>query len=709
MNAQRWLAVVAVVLVSAGALAQRVAETVQVTVIEVPVTVTGGDGKPLRGLTREQFELFDDGKRVPVEYFEVLDLKLIPAGRKSLPPAATRNFLLFFDLANSSPGTIRRAADAAVTFIDEQLEPHDLAAVATFTAETGAKLITSFTTDREMLRAAVRTLGHPQYFKVSDPLMISFRATEIPIEPILSAGTSSTDRLVSGVRSAAQGAFDATINEEMRDAEQERNRMTQSVENTEQRNRLRVQLSEMATIARVLDRLHGRKQIILLSEGFDARLVQGREDIGSKKVSEESEAAFAGQVWKLDSDEKYGNASAARDIREMAELFRRSDVVLHAIDIKGLRASNADAAAHELGRGKSNEALFLITRPTGGTVFQNANDLEATFARMLEQQEVVYLLGFRGKSTNRREKFHSLKVKTSVAGARVSHRAGYYEPSALSTNLEKTISLTEILMTDKPVNDVGMSVAITALPGAFVEKARVPLVVELPGKTFVEGVSDLLTANLFIYAFDEKNQVKDHLAQRIALDITDDVEAVRAGGIRYFGTLHLPPGAYAIKAIVRVEESGRIGFVRSDVRVPQFESAAVMPPLFLAPPGNFVMLSGSPRGDSYAYPFAVGEEKYVPRSRPVLAPDTPHRLALFLHRMPVENLGVTPVLASASGETQPANVRLIGRTAPDAQGSVKLMFDFTPEGLRSGDYELRFTVKPNQGTESVVTVPFRIL
>jgi hypothetical protein len=243
-----------------------------------------------------------------------------------------------------------------------------------------------------------------------------------------------------------------------------------------------------------------------------------------------------------------------------------------------------------------------------------------------------------------------------------------------------------------------------------VEKARVPVVVEMPGDKFLEGVDGgVLTANLFIYAFDKKNQVRDNLAQRIALDVVEEVDTIRAGGLRYFGTLQLPPGDYAIKAVVRVEETGKVGFVRSDVHVPEFDQAAVLPPVFLADSANWVTLAGSPRGDVYPYPFNVGDEKYVPRARPALKAGATQRLALFLYRMPADHLGVTPQLVGAGGAVQTAKVKLVGRTPADEQGSSKLLFDFTPEGLPPGEYELRFTVKPKEGNDSTVTLPFRIL
>ena len=72
---RKLLAVVSLFVTAAAVNAQqpRAAETVQVTVVEVPVTVSDRGGNAIRGLTKENFEVTDDGKKVPIEYFEVLD------------------------------------------------------------------------------------------------------------------------------------------------------------------------------------------------------------------------------------------------------------------------------------------------------------------------------------------------------------------------------------------------------------------------------------------------------------------------------------------------------------------------------------------------------------------------------------------------------------------------------------------------------------
>ena len=703
MKTTRWFIAAALVLaLVVSANAQRFGEAVQVTIVEVPVTVVDRAGNPVRNLTKEDFELFDDGKRVPIEYFEVVDMTTVTAADAKpdapLPPVATRHFLLLFDLANSSPGTLQRATVAAKDFVNSQMGERDLAAVATFTAESGAKMLTSFTRNRTLLANAIETLGHPKYFKVADPLMISALRSE-------SQGTGTG---VNTGGSEGKAGVDAAIQELMA----EQNRIAAVQNDTEAKNRIKVQMNNFAILARMLDRLPGQKQIILLSEGFDPRLVQGRDTLNrtfdeKTESSVEADQVLSGEAYKVDSDKRFGSTSSSRDVQDMGEIFRRSDVVLHAIDIKGLRGTGAGAESASGGRGRSNEALFLLTKPTGGTVFKNENDLTVNMGNMLKQQEVIYLLGFTAKGSGKAGKFHELKVKAK--NGRVSHRPGYYETSSKITDLERTLSLAEIMMTDTPVRDVDVNFAATPLPGPG-GKSRVPVVVEIAGPKLLEGVTgNAATANLYLYAFDEKNQVADFLQQRISLDLTKAGDLVRGTGVRYFGTLRLPKGKYAVKALVRVEETGRAGFIRSELDVPGFDTATILPPVAFVDPQNWVMLVGPARGDDYPYPFATGDAKFIPQRPVSVKRDGEYKVAMFLYRVPLENLQVNPTLVSAGGGTVTPDVKLVGRTAADDRGGVKLLFNFKPAGLAAGEHELRFTVKAKDGTESVVTLPIRVL
>src|SRR5205085_6847129 len=106
----------------------QVKETVNVQIVEVPVTVVDHDGNPVRGLTAANFQLLDDGKPVSVTSFDKIDFASEDSVKAISPlnPAARRNFMLLFDLTYSSPASMVRAQDAARSFLQTSVGPRDL-------------------------------------------------------------------------------------------------------------------------------------------------------------------------------------------------------------------------------------------------------------------------------------------------------------------------------------------------------------------------------------------------------------------------------------------------------------------------------------------------------------------------------------------------------------------------------------------------------
>jgi hypothetical protein len=65
-------------LVAAAARAQ-LNESITVSYVEVPVTVVDRAGNPVRGLTQANFELVDEGKKLPITGFEAIDFAAPPS------------------------------------------------------------------------------------------------------------------------------------------------------------------------------------------------------------------------------------------------------------------------------------------------------------------------------------------------------------------------------------------------------------------------------------------------------------------------------------------------------------------------------------------------------------------------------------------------------------------------------------------------------
>src|SRR5438093_2036379 len=121
---RRLISVLAVTVVALTLFAQ-VKETVNVYLVEVPVTVVDSSGNPVRGLTAANFEIIDNGTKRQVTAFDKIDFASAEAVSAISPlnPSARRQFMLLFDLTNSSPNALARAQEAGRKFVEENVQP----------------------------------------------------------------------------------------------------------------------------------------------------------------------------------------------------------------------------------------------------------------------------------------------------------------------------------------------------------------------------------------------------------------------------------------------------------------------------------------------------------------------------------------------------------------------------------------------------------
>src|SRR5260370_957752 len=248
------VAVTSFLVLSAGLAFGQVRETVNVNLIEAPLTFVDRSGTPVRGRPAAKFELIDRGQKRPITTFEVIDFAAPTRAASPLNPAARRSFLLLFDLSFSSPLGRTRAQEAARNFIARSMQRRDLAAVATIDVERGFRLLAAFTTDRNFLASAISS---PVNFRSSDPLQISGSQT-------FDAESSSN---VQSNNDKSEAALDVL---------KEIQRGQKRLDDQFNRGRIERQVTLLGTLARTLRMLPGRKQGVFFSEGFDPPLVQGR-------------------------------------------------------------------------------------------------------------------------------------------------------------------------------------------------------------------------------------------------------------------------------------------------------------------------------------------------------------------------------------------------------------------------------------------------
>jgi VWFA-related protein len=558
----RSIPLLAVVAVALAASAQ-MNETITVSVVEVPVTVVDAGGNPVRGLTAANFKLFDQGKEAAVSAVDTIDF----AARRGasavapLPPAARRKFMLVFDVLFSSPASLARAQEAARQFVTKSVQPGDLVGLGVIDRR-GFHLVAAFTTDRQLLADAI---ADPGGLRTHDPLHISRDGFNNPTGITRAVGVFSEP--VTWHQFAIISAAQRENKEAMRgEAEKE--------------------IDFLGDLAKTLRSVPGRKQLVFLSEGFDPRYVQGsdvREDL-----QYETGALF------FNDERRFGTTSSATALRRMVDAFRGSDVVLHAIDIQGLRVNNNSEGKFL----NTNDGLRLLSQPTGGMLFKNANDVGNDFARLMRAEEVVYVLSFRAPA-KKAGQFHDLRVKlVGVPGATASARAGYREAGD-ETPQERALTNAEIVMNDVEQKDLRTASVAAAFPGS------VAVVVEV-------NELDSSPVDFYVYAFDEEGAVRDRLYQRVTLDLTKVGPKLRANGLKYWATLSLPPGRYAVKTLVVA--GAKRGFTRTDVAVPAASQLAATA-IFVDENPNWVLVKGTSHGGG-AYPFDLGGERFVPAATP---------------------------------------------------------------------------------------------
>ncbi len=655
-------------LVTAAASAQ-VKESITVSYVEVPVTVVDRAGNPIRGLQGKDFEVLDQGKARVIRSFDVVDFASPESVTAISPlnPVARRNFLLLFDLTFSSPETITRAQAAAGNFLKTMVGPRDLVGVATIDIMHGFRLLSAFTTDRRLIVAAI---NDPRSFHGFDPLQISVvspldTVTDLPDLPGTENKLGVTEELKDMLRGAGR-------------SQDENNRAN-----------IDRQVSLLTGMATTLRAVSGQKHVVFLSEGFDPRLMQGRGASG-----DQSEKAFeknsieTGQIWNVDNDNRYGSSKSISLLTMLTDAAKRSDVILDAVDIHGLR-SNLDPRKGV--SPQSNEGLHLLADSTGGRVFQNSNDLSSDFGRILKSQEVVYILGFQAP-VQQPGKFHPLNVRvTGVPGARVSARTGYYEPGG-ENRMERSLTNAEVVLNDIPQEAIHVAALAAAFPTTG-PKAQVPVILEVNGPDLIaaDKGGQSATLGIFIYAFDETGVVDDSIYQRATLDLAK-LGGTLKNGVKYYATLSLPPGHYAIKSLVTLGETGKRGFARNDVVVPKGNEFAVSQPLFFEEPGHWLMLKGGSHDrTNAAYPFAVAGKPFIPSAGVRVRSGEPRTFAIFVQNAAPDDLSVvtTPRATMAAKGT----------------GSSGSLFVFRLDSVEAKDAAMNVTVQKRGGESQTSSVP----
>lgn len=663
------------------------AERAQVLEVQLQIHVTDRRGHPISDLTPRQFRVFDDGEEQTISAFEVLDLERETA-MPSSAVAARRRLLLLFDLENSSPQNMLRTRRMVRDAILEHLHPSDLVAVATYREEGGLRWLLSFTPDRAQVVRAIDTLGAPALLhdNVEDPLGLVLEPTN----------STSSDSGLEALESQQLTDFLTT------DQEHNGHGRTSSA--------LRW-IDSMAQLAKALAHLEARKQIFLLSEGWDGELLFGPEvSLDESLPQAERLAGEPGDVPSLSSSSRLGSQRVRSAVESMLEELRRANCVLQTIDVAGLtpRTGSLVASGSHDAHGRRRDALFYLANEAGGLFLDGSNDLSRQLGRALESSRVTYLVTFSPQRQRGPGEYHRLRVRLDLEQPhRLSHRVGYFEPSHFEEldTLTRSLLNSDLIAAPQPRADLPLEM-LAAPFRAHHGRAYTPVILEFDGEALrrAHADRDQIPLELYLYASDAQGRMVDWKSQQLTVLVAESALAERSG-LKYYGHLELPPGRHQLRILARSLTTGAATSKTAVVLVPPLNDPGpqLLPPFFLDDPSRWVLVrEPPPEGKSTViYPFTLNGEPFVPAATAVLLPRQPALLALVAYNLGPGRLSLESRLwQDEETLADGPSLRLDERTVTGIPGVDKLLVSFEVTGAKPGRYHLQITVSGDGGSAS---------
>src|SRR4051812_34332375 len=517
---------------------------VRVDYVEVDAVVTDRQGRIVRDLKKEDFQVLEDGKSQAITNFAMVD---IPVEKENRPlfaaapiepdvktnerPFDGRVYVMVIDDLHTRFGRTIRVKTAAKQFIERRLGANDLMAVVHTSGSSDGNQ--EFTSNKKLLLAAVdKTHGRK-----------------------LDSATANKTNEYNNTRGISQQGDPLNDPDDM-----------------ERGFNARTTLDTLRNVAEWFGSVRGRRKAILfVSEGIDYDIYDVIAQSGSNHQS----------------------ASTVLDAtREAIGAATRSNVAIYGIDPRGLTdlgdesielGSFPDDTSLGVGQGSlqnelrlSQDSLRTLSEETGGFAVVNKNDFATAFQRIVEDNSSYYVLAYYPPDP-RPGRIHKIDVRLTRRGLTVRARKAYLTPKKVdppktTNNSPSTPELREALDSPLPVSGLTMHVFASPFKGAA-PNASVLFGVELRGRDMkVDPNSKILLSYL---AIDANGKVKGGNTDSLTLtNLKPESKArIEQSGLRMLNRLDLPPGKYQLRIAAHDSAGGNVGSVQYDLEVPDYAKA----------------------------------------------------------------------------------------------------------------------------------------
>ena len=559
----------------------------QSRLVVLDVAVTDRD-KPVEGLDRSRFHVFEDGREVPIASFEenepppsvkIAEAPVLPPDTYSnvpvYPEASAVNVLLL-DALNTPTGDQEQARKQMIAYIST-MKPGT--ALAIFTLSSRLRMVTGFTTDVTKLKQALDNEKRNQRSAAD----VGANASE--------SMSSSLDQAASGIATSNDPGTRWMVGQIQQFAAD-----TQAYE-TDQR--VMITLNAFSELARYLAAIPRKKNLIWFS--------------GSFPISLSPDAMLSTQMKDV---KDYSD-----DVKRTSALLSAARISVYPVDARGLMTSqtvsadytpslsmiqgtagtvNNDNRQFSEQSSQDQNTLGTIASETGGRAFVNGNGLKETVAKIVADGSSYYSLSYvppEEAGGKHPDEFRKVDVKVDGGKFQLSYRRGYFtdqgnQATSSSGSVPADVTAAALLgappstqllfqarvlpegdpaltgsLPDKNLKENPTS-AFKGAPHSYVVDLGVP-----PGELdFTEGAGGTRTAQVEIalVAYNQEGQAVNSVGRHFALSLTAaQYQGLAAAGkgfpVRQL--LDLPRGADIVRAVVYDPATAKVGSLEIPVQV----------------------------------------------------------------------------------------------------------------------------------------------
>ncbi|HUP63277.1 MAG TPA: VWA domain-containing protein [Thermoanaerobaculia bacterium] len=464
-------------------------ETLEIRVTNVDVIVTTKDGQPVPGLTRADFEIYEDGVRKEISNFLEIrgDVSTQIRGEASIPEAAAvaeaqtdvrrRHILVFIDNSGLHPLARNAVLPHLQSFIEKNVRAGDSVTIATWALSLKAETLARV--DRLSLEDALKRLSlqtstsdrfsmRQRYEQDLEDLIVSYQVLDQ--KPPFTAGMNIT-----------------------------RNYGMQLV------HHMRAKTEALKSLMAAFRGADGRKVLVLLTQAFSTNPAEElflHLDSVRERFADGETANVYGDMRELE---------IASVVPEIAEIANSSGISLYPIDVGGkLSDLELPDASVERRIGRERGTLVAntmgpllsgIADATGGKALTGSSNWQLAFDTIANDLTSYYSLGYRSEG-EREDRLKKIEVRPKNRKYVVRARSAVVERTLAS---EMSDAVAANLFREASNND--LKIRVTAGdPSTSGDGMLVPITITIPTNalTLLPDGSDL-TGRFSIFAAFMRN------------------------------------------------------------------------------------------------------------------------------------------------------------------------------------------------------------